>query len=136
MRYKVKFAGPTKAALLKSNRENWIDIVAPYNADFVDQIKSEIQPSHRTYNPDTKRWSVNDIFLEEVIVMLKKHFDDVETDLTTEQPDNLFAQVFSVLPDGDYVDKVYHALAQAIHPDHGGSEQLMKQLNQAYQEKK
>jgi len=138
MRYQKKpFTGPTKAAILKSKREHWVDIVAPYNPDFVDQIKSDIQPSHRTYNPDTKRWSVNDIFLEDIIIMLKTYFNEVETDLTTEptEPENLFTEVFKVI-NGQYRDKVYHALAQALHPDHGGSDELMTKLNQAYQEQK
>ena len=135
------FTGPTKAGIYKSKKENWLKVVAPYKADFVDELKSSIQPSHRSWDPDNKHWLVNEIYLEDLVKMCQRHFDEIETDLVegaTEatEPENLFTQVFNALPNGGYVDKVYYALAQAIHPDHGGSEELMTQLNKAYQERK
>lgn len=137
---KKKFTGPTKAAILRGNQEGWLTLVTPYNADFVDELKSTIQPSHRRWDPVSKTWSINEIFLEELIPMLQRYYDSVETDLTAEStvPENFFGPVFDALknlPNGG-MDKVYKSLAQACHPDHGGSDELMSKLNQAYQEAK
>ena len=136
MKYQ-KQQGPTKATILKSSTPGWIDIVTPYNKEFVETIKTDIEWSKRKWNPDSKRWSVDETYLEELVGMLKLYFDEIETDLlTTESDSNLFKQVFDILkgmPNGN-MDKVYHALAQALHPDHGGSNEQMTLLNQAYQE--
>ena len=133
----TQFNGPTKAAILKSPKEGWLKVISPYSADFVDELKSTIQPSHRHWNPDEKYWLINEIYLEDLVTILKRHYNEVTTDLLGEesQPSNLFSQIFEILPK-EYVDKVYFILASAIHPDHGGNEALIKQLNEAYQEKK
>lgn len=132
----AKFKGPTKAAILKGNQAGWLTIITPYNANFVDELKSTIQPSHRQWDPSAKAWRVNEIYLEELVPMLQRYFDEIETDLTTEpSSNNLFVEVFKIV-NGQYRDKVYYALAQALHPDHGGSQELMTKLNAAYQETK
>ena len=142
------FTGPTRATILKSNRDGWLKVIAPWipnvTPDFVDELKSTIQPSHRQWNPDEKFWLINEVYLEDLIIILKRHYNEVTTDLIEGQSepddpdnpdnsDNLFAKVFEILPDGDYADKVYYALAQAIHPDHGGNDKLVDELNKAYQ---
>jgi hypothetical protein len=48
---------------------------------------------------------------------------------------NLFRMVFNLIPD-EYVPGVYRALAQAVHPDHGGTNEQMRDLNLAYEERK
>ena len=138
------FTGKTKAFIGRGDVSGWLKIIVPWipgkTPDFVDELKSTIQPSHRSWNPDTKAWAVNEIFLEELIPMLQRYFDEIETDLTTEPtaPENLFKPIFEALkglPNGN-LDKVYKQLAVAVHPDHGGSDELMTKLNQAYQESK
>ena len=141
---RTQHTGPTRAAINRSDIKGWLDVVTPYvpaiMADFLDELKSTIQPSHRKWDPDTKVWHVSDMFLEELIGMLKKYFDDVVTDLLEEPsvPDNMFMPVFEALkglPDGT-LDKVYRQLSQALHPDKGGSNELQKKLNDAYSEVK
>jgi len=89
------------------------------------------------WNPDARFWEVQEMHLEKLITLLEKHFDEIETDLLSEEavPDNLFKPVFEALkqlPNGQ-MDKVYRSLSMACHPDVGGSDLLMKQLNEAYQ---
>ena len=130
------FSGQTKAAILRSKMTGWVDLVTPYRADFVDALKSQIQPSHRQWDPAMKVWHVQDMFLEKVIDMLGKYFDEVTTDLVEEKSaisGNLWTEVFKAIPK-DTADKVYYALAMAVHPDHGGSNEQMTLLNKAYQE--
>ena len=136
--HKIPFAGPTRAAINRSDTKGWVDVVSPYNADYIEDLKTVIQPSHRKWDPNQKVWRVSEIYLEELVGLLKMHFDEVTTNLTEpEQPavDNIFKPVFSALK-GDDMDKVYRALAFALHPDRGGSAEQMSKLNQAYQEVK
>ena len=130
-----KFEGPTKAVILRSDNQDWLKLITPYNADFVNELKSTILPPHRQWDPDGKFWKVNEIYLEELIPILKKYYDIVETGLISDEvtDNNLFRKVFEVVDDRD---KVYYALAQALSPDHGGSQELMNKLNEAYQEAK
>mgnify|MGYP001572623597 CR=1 FL=1 len=132
--------GPTKAAILKDSVPGWLKVVTPYQKDFVEDLKTIIQPSHRKWDPIERVWHVNELFLEELAGLLKMYFDEVSTDLgqPSQPPDNMFIQVFSALKGmpNNNLDGVYRALAIAVHPDHGGSDDLMTKLNQAYQEAK
>ena len=82
------------------------------------------------------------MFLDVVVELTKKFYDEVTTDLLQEatiaEPVNLFMPVFSALktlPNGN-MDKIYRSLAGALHPDVGGTNELMTKLNQAYEEAK
>ena len=132
--------GPTRAAVNRSNMPGWVDLTTPYNEDFVRDLKDSIQSSHRKWEPIGKVWQVNQIYLDKVVPLLKKYFDEVTTDLLQEEPvsSNLFRPVFDVLkglPNGN-LDRIYRSLAMACHPDQGGSEELMTKLNSAYDEVK
>jgi len=133
--HKIPFAGPTRAAINRSDTKGWVDVVSPYNADYIEDLKTVIQPSHRKWDPNQKVWRVSEIYLEELVGLLKMHFDEVTTNLTeadTAAIDvNIFNEVFNIIPK-EYRDKTYFALCQALHPDHGGNEEQMKLLNKAY----
>ena len=132
----AEFIGPSKAAILKSPKEGWLKVVTPYNENFVDELKSTVQPPHRQWNPEEKYWLVNELYLEDLIIILKRHYDEVSTDLLeSEEVNNPFGIVFDLISPQD-LDKIYKALAFAVHPDRGGSEKSMKLLNEAYQRKK
>ena len=127
------YTGPKKAAILKSDIKGQYELVTPWDQDFLDELKSTIQPSSRHWNTETKRWIISEIVLEDVVRIMKRHFDEVTTDLAQPETNgNLFEQVFAVIPK-EYMPQIYRALAQAVHPDHGGSEEMFKQLNNAYE---
>lgn len=136
-----EFRGTQEAAILKSQKDGWVNVSTPYKKECVDDIKSFIEPSGRVWNPTTKFWEIKEIYLGTIITILKKHFgDNIIQNLTEEtaSPSNVFKPLFDVLkqmPNGN-LDKVYSALAFAIHPDRGGSTEQMKQLNTAYEEAK
>ena len=139
-RYKKKteYTGPTRASINRSTMQGWVDVISPFNSRYIEDLKTVIQPSHRKWDPDQRVWHVNEIFLEELVGLLKMHFDEVVTDLTEPPTDNMFVPLFAALqgmPDGT-MDKVYRTLSQALHPDHGGSTELMSKLNNAYDEVK
>ncbi len=131
------FKGPKKASILKSDVKGFVDVVSAYSPDYVDDLKMSIDPSYRRWDPLTKRWTVNEIVLDDLIKCLKRHFSEVTTDLVEPEPTiaNIWEEIFRVVPK-DYQAQVYHALSNAVHPDHGGSVDQMKALNSAYQKYK
>ena len=129
------YTSPSRASITRSTTmASWLEVATPYRWQFVDELKAEIQPPHRKWNPDTKIWLVHESWTEELVKICTRYFDEVISDLEDDgsSDDNLFDQVFTVV-DGQYRDKVYYALAQALHPDHGGSQEIMKKLNEAYE---
>ena len=133
-----KHEGPTRASINKSAMAGWVELVTPFNELFVAELKSSIQPPHRKWDPEAKVWHVNEIYLDKVVPMLKKYFDEVITDLLQKEPvsSNLFNPIFDVLktmPNGIMV-KIYRSLAFALHPDKGGNNELMAKLNEAYED--
>lgn len=133
--------GPTKAQILESTTKGWYDISTPYVAEFVVNLKVIINPSMRRWNPLTKLWSVHEAALPDLIDLLKVYFDEVVTNIGQKKKPELssgvdmFDQLFKELrkmPNSN-IDKIYAQISMAVHPDKGGSEILMKQLNQAYQ---
>lgn len=140
---RTEYKGVREASILRSTKEGWVLVSTPYDAKLVEDLKSWIEPSGRSWNPETKFWEVKEIHLGTLVTILKKHFgDNVTQNLTTPAlgtgPKNMFIPVLEALkqlPNGQMV-KVYRALANACHPDVGGTNELMSKLNQAYQEVK
>ena len=139
---RTTFKGTQEAAILKSQKDGWLNISTPYKPECVADIKSYIEPSGRMWNAQTKFWEIKEIYLGTIVTILKKHFGDniIQniTDDDTPTPSNVFKPLFDVLvqmPNGN-MDKVYSALAFAIHPDRGGSTEQMTKLNTAYEEAK
>lgn len=142
---KIAFKGPTKAAICKSKMDGWVDVHSPYNKEYVETLKTVIQPSHRKWDAEQSVWHVNQIYLEELVGILKMYFDEVTTDLVDDPnssasassvPDNMFLPVLEALKglsDGT-MEKVFRSLAFAVHPDAGGSTELMTKLNEAHEQ--
>jgi len=132
------FTGKTKAGIFKSGTDGWLKLVTPYDESFLDDFRSIIQPSGRMWNPTLKVWLVQEMFLAELVDLVKLHFDEYETDLLDEpkhivKPENIWTFVLDSIPK-DSVKSVFRFLANAVHPDKGGTEEQMKLLNLAYDE--
>jgi len=124
----------SKASVSKSDRKGWLDVDTPYSEKFIKELKLTIQPSHRKWNLVLKVWQVNEMFLEELVELLKVYFDEVIVNFVNPAPNgnNPFIPVLNLISTQD-IDKVYKSLAFAIHPDRGGNNQTMKLLNEAYE---
>ena len=135
-RYQSKSTESPKASIVKSSIPGFVAVISTFNRDFVDELKESIPHPHRQWNPTDKMWNISETYLEELVKILTRYYgEDVSTNLVEQKSDNLFKQVFDILPN-DFVDKVFFALAQALHPDHGGTNGMMTQLNSAYEERK
>ena len=124
-----------KGFIGKTDIPGWLIMVSPYDKSFVEQFKSAVPSGQRRWEPESKRWLFNSVYIADVVGLLKLHFPEIEitSDLVQEvEPEtSLFEQLLAILPD-DYLEKIYKILAMALHPDRGGSNELMSKLNQAY----
>lgn len=121
------------ATIFKSYVPGWYEVVTPYDAEFIDDLKFFIKPDDRTWLPVDKMWRVRQSSVDVLKTLLVNHHFNIEVVDDIQAPgNNLFTQVFDMIPP-EYLNKVYHALAQAIHPDHGGSDKQMTDLNAAYE---
>jgi len=142
---RVEYQGPKEAHILKSAKDGWVNVSAPYYQDItphmVQDIKTYIDSSSRAWNPTTKFWEIKESALPTMITILKKYYGDAITQnltTSTSTSKNLFVPIFEAmkaLPNGQ-LDKTYHLLARACHPDAGGTDALMGLLTEAYQEVK
>ncbi len=138
---KDTFKGPREAVIGLSSREGWVRVSTPYDEKLVLDLKNYIEPGSRKWDPDTKYWEVKETCLGILITILKKHFgDNITQNITSNDKDsgkeneNPFLVVFEILkkmPNSN-IDKIYNALALALHPDRGGNNKLMIELNKAY----
>ena len=121
----------------------FVRLYCPYRRDFVEALKDNIEPRHREPIYEERNgkqrfshWRIVDIYVPDLVKLLEDFFpgQEIESDLV-EDEGSWIEEMFRVIPDGK-VDLVYRALAQALHPDLGGDEELMKKLNTAYQARK
>ena len=125
------------ATIFNTQDSSWVELVTPYDPDYLEDMKSSILPHNRKWVPDTKSWRIRVNKVDVLRQVLRRHGFYVDEESINLQPTgsqgggNLFEQVLTMIPD-EYVNKVYYALAQAVHPDHGGTSEQMKQLNMAY----
>lgn len=129
------------ATIFNTPDTSWIELVTPYDVDFVDDLKMFIDKHNRKWVPETTSWRVRisekkfltRLLTDHGFAVHEQHIDyQVKGSVTGSS--NLFEQVLNMIPD-EYVNKVYYALAQAVHPDHGGTSEQMKQLNIAYEKR-
>lgn len=110
-------------------------MLTPYNQDFVEMFKTVIPYPHRKWNPEKKQWLVAETMLQETVELMKLYFDDITQALVSDEPANVWEIALEHIPN-EYLDRVYMALANGLHPDHGGNAEEMKKLNIAYGSRK
>ena len=127
-----------KASILKASRDGWVKVITPYDVRFVTDIKYVIPFGEREWNPADKCWLVRDNYLEEIIILLQKYYDEITTDLIEAKnspADGPYATMF-LLPEApvELVKSAYRLLSMVHHPDHGGTDEQMDRLNNAYEQ--
>ena len=125
------------------NRDGTAVLTFPYCRELVDDIKRTLMSHQRTYNPDTKSWTVTPGSATVAISLLRRYFghDVVVTDLRNQQTPNADqrAKTFAalhLLPTAppELVKTAYKTLALLSHPDRpGGDGEQMRALNASYE---
>lgn len=145
----------TKATITASGSDGWFNLISPYDDGFLIDFKEEVPAGGRKWDKARSIWVIRKEWLHIVKNLAEEYFDEVivtpDADpkvkpppkkpraprLSTAVPLNPFLPLFEVVKrEGVNIDKLYKALAQTVHPDHGGDSVLMVQLNAAYEQSK
>jgi hypothetical protein len=114
----------------------------PYDAEFISRLKDEIPASARTYDPETKTWTVRPAFAERAVALMRETFAAVVeygADRTATSPpdptrrDDPDLAVLHLLPSAppELIETAYRCLSKLCHPDKGGEHDGMLELNEA-----
>lgn len=131
-----------RASINKSTMgRDWVDVYTPWvqgtTQKFANDVKKSIEPSHRKWDKEKGCWHIHMMYLEDIVEILKRYFEDVTSNLLDEEtamPDNVFEILFEDLKNNpELLKKTYRNLQNALHPDHAGSAELSSKLNQAYE---
>lgn len=119
-----------------------VDLTFPYNAIFISRLKGEIPAYARTYDPDTKTWTVHAAYAARAVALMRQTFVAVTEygadRSATSPPDPIrrtdpdFA-ILHLLPSAppELVESAYKCLVKINHPDRGGDHEAMIALNEA-----
>ncbi len=117
------------------------DVTFPYEAFVVAEIKRVVPAWLRSYDPDSRTWTVDGRYVHLVYHVLAQVFGDVDVegsragtaDRGRPARDDPYV-VLHLLPTApdEVVTVVYRTLARLNHPDCGGEHDAMLALNQAY----
>ena len=114
-----------------------IQIDAPYSKDWTATLESSVQKHHKFFDPGDKFWYVRESQFDKICLIMEKYFDDVVL-VGFESRDacpTTWATLW-LLPGApqELVKTSYRVLASLYHPDKGGSNEAMAELNEAYHE--
>jgi len=121
----------------------WRQVVFPYDPPTKDDLLATLPKFARWWDPGARCWWILDAHEKMAIAVLKNRGYQVlvkdlgETQLYLERNTEGFGNVFEALLQEVPAElrlTVYRHLSLALHPDRGGSTELMKQLNTAWDE--
>jgi hypothetical protein len=118
--------------LFAVDRWDAAELVAPYNAEFVADLKRAVPASYRTYDPEQRSWIVESTYLSEALRIARHYFEierltaqaeiqshrlaDCERVVANAYPDHTRLYVLPNAP-RDVIHSAYRALAREHHPD-------------------
>ncbi len=119
----------------------WRQVVFPYDPPTKDDLLATLPKFARWWDPGTRCWWVLDVYEVAAVVVLKSHSyrvfakDLIRTPPVLDGNAAAFANVFEALLQEVPAElrlTVYRHLSLALHPDRGGSTELMQRLNTAW----
>ena len=131
----------------------WFRLVFRYDPWLQEDLKNTVGFGNYKYDPKLKLWYVREPYKKTAVDLLKEHGYEVEFEGrervkdSEEQKDqrnkrqvsgprnntiNPWSVIFERIPDGPLRRKLYRSVALVLHPDKGGREEAMKELNEAW----
>ena len=111
----------------------------PYDPDVVELFKELIPWKHRKWQPTLQAWWISDLWLLTAVTVLEDSGYDVlgfpTKSKTASVISNPFDSLWTAIPK-QLQGKAYRSLAQALHPDAGGENDIMRLLNNSYANRK
>lgn len=121
-------------------KDGWIFCRTPYDPDFIIDMKNEIPGSARKWDATEKVWKVQASFADELESIVRKYYgeptvlqEDVQVVVAAPSSADPFAALLRAAPN-DVLKKIYQLVAVKVHPDAGGSNEAMSQVNVAWDE--
>ena len=107
-----------------------------YKAAWVSTVKAEIPSYARSWDGDSKMWTVAEPYVERVIAICHRYgsvaVNDLRKPVRAQVTQRDWAEsMFSAIPPHLHKD-VYRKLALVLHPDQGGDVTTMQQLTRAW----
>ncbi len=116
------------------------DVTFPYDAFVVAELKRAVPAPLRTYDPDTKTWTISARYVERVYHVLDQVFGEVDVegsrsgaaDHGRQSRDDPWV-ILHLRPTAppELVTAAHKCLAKLNHPDRGGSTSTMQAINAA-----
>ena len=116
------------------------DITFPFSAFVVDALKRAVPSPLRTYDPDTRTWTVAARYVSGVYHLLDQVFGEVGVEGSrsgaadrgrpTGGDPYVVLHLLSTAPP-ELVTAAHRCLAKLHHPDAGGSTAVMQRINRA-----
>lgn len=139
-------------AIITDGYDNYLRIDSDYNEAFISAFKNTIPWKKRQWDKEKKCWFVDKFFKPIVLSLLEEHYDYVDIQISEDAKiKELVAEIrklklisashadhdynfMGLLPSAEdvVVKAAYKKLTMINHPDRGGSENYMKDLNRAY----
>ena len=131
----------------------WYRLVCKYDPWMQDELKVTVGFGNYKYDPKLKLWYIREPFRRAAIQVLKRHGYSVEFESNQRQkqqeqkkesksngqvsgprnvPINPWSVIFERLPTLELRQKLYRQTVMVLHPDRGGHEEAMKELNEAW----
>lgn len=107
----------------------WMRVFFPYDDVIVEVIKEILPKATRWFDRPNGSWMIRPALLRTTVELLEDHFAvHVEAPSGDGPIEGLFAQV-----PAERREKLFQKLAGVLHPDTGGSTELMQGLNEAHE---
>jgi len=117
----------------------WIKIRAPYDKGrtpaCIQDLKDNIPVGSRKWDPDEKVWKVDPAHDAVLMEILGRWYDEVcvlelnkPAPAPMQQGEDPYGKMLRLCPDS-VMPKVYRTIAAALHPDTGGDQAKMAELN-------
>ena len=128
----------------------WYRLVCRYDPWMQQNLKAKLGLGNYKYDPKLKLWYVREPYKKSTVDLLEEHGYNVSFEakeqkkeqksgprnVSTEKRDNPWSIIFGRLPNtvqgNEMRIKIYREITKIIHPDKGGHEELMKELNEAW----
>lgn len=116
---------------------SWAVETAHFDVDYIEELKEQVPPRQRKWNPDAKVWLFKDDAMETVFFLLRRHFGDYQVHGGRAELTPAAAyQALHLLPSAppELVKVAFKCLAKLNHPDKGGDTATMQAVNAAYEQ--
>lgn len=114
-------------------------VKTPYDADWVTMLHDAVPNTHREWRKEIRSWVVGAMYVEAVKEICRQMGWKIHVTTAIEDSEDTVPHPYAVLgllPQAEdvVVKKAYAALANKHHPDVGGSNDRMREINVAYQQ--